>query len=406
MLAKAIYGQKNLGSITLIENCIEAAQNASYLESGKSRINKGDNALDIRNILGTYSTKENTLRVRIVNMEGEETIISKILTSEEEAAWDKGKGISIYNFIGTDVKKLGMRITEIKETKKLTEIINKDKEALTEEEKKFLEENLPALLNNAKEEALKEKNYALLIRLTCEEMRRKLKDQRGNIESHANSNMYDDAATRKAMDKKMSDYQKSIRENEALQKAARKEVKANEKYYKELNAYIAARKAGKEYVLKEIDKAIRAGKSNKEILTYCNLYVEIELAERHEIIIPANGKEGKTANQIYDYVSKSEEWGQIERISGALDHTTAQQMAAEDYVVLAIYKNTSGGHGHVVFVTRDNKYLDTYGVVEINGLNTVDPKRQEVRTERFSKQFASYPVVKGTQFFYYKTKVN
>jgi hypothetical protein len=52
-----------------------------YLESGKSRINKGDNALDIRNILATYETKENMLQVIIPDMKGEEVIVSKILTS-------------------------------------------------------------------------------------------------------------------------------------------------------------------------------------------------------------------------------------------------------------------------------------------------------------------------------------
>jgi hypothetical protein len=296
-----------------------------------------------------------------------------------------------------------MRITELKDTKKLIEIINKDKKTLSEEETKFLEENFLPLLNNAKEKALKEKDYELLIRLTSEEMRTKLKREKENIEAHANANMYDDPVRREVTDKKINDYQKAIRENKVLQKAVQEAVKTNEKYYKELNAYIAAREAGKKYVLKEIDKAIRTRKSGKEILTYCNLYVEIELAKRYEIIIPPErgGKEGKTANQIYDYLIESKDWEQIDRINGKLDHATAQQKAKDGYVVLAVYQNASGGSGHVVFVTGTE--LEN-GKVWIDGLNTVVRELQEIRIEEFSKQFASHSVVSNTQFFYYKTK--
>jgi hypothetical protein len=120
-------------------------------------------------------------------------------------------------------------------------------------------------------------------------------------------------------------------------------------------------------------------------------------------MIPANGKEGKTANQIYDYVSVSQEWEQIDRINGNLDHAAAQQMAANGYIVLAVYKNPSGASGHVVFVT--NRELKD-GKVEINGLNTLNEKDQRVETEPFSIQFKSSGVVNGTQFFYYKTKIN
>jgi hypothetical protein len=229
-----------------------------------------------------------------------------------------------------------MSITEIKDTKKLIEIINKDKEKLSKEEKKFLEEKFQLLLNDAKEKALKEKDYTLLIKLTSEEMRTKIKTEREDIEKYTRLNMYYDPT-------RIEKYQIVIREDKALQKKIIEKIEENDKYYKKLNAYIAARKAGRDYVVNErIPEALEKQKKDKKVKipTYCNLYVEIELAEKYEIMIPANGKEGKTANQIYDYVIKSEEWEQIARVNGKLDHATAQKMAAEGYVVLAVYKNT------------------------------------------------------------------
>jgi hypothetical protein len=483
-----------------------------------------------------------------------------------------------------------MSITEIKDTKKLIEIINKDKEKLSKEEKKFLEEKFQLLLNDAKEKALKEKDYTLLTRLTCEEMRTKLKIEREDIELYTRLNRFYDPVQKEAWNKKINDYQINIRRDKELQKKTKERIEANDKYYKELNAYIAARKAGRDYVLREIEKAKLAGKPDKTIPTYCNLYVEIMLAEKYEIMIPPEGREGKTANQIYDYISNSDNWKQIDRVNGALDHATAQQLAADGYVVLAVYKNahverkvkfvlvnssagalninatsaigltgdfidkdniannviymsnnnnimfmanqsklslsetwstvryenegatatvynsdiyaftwkadtsnisnitTNGkgntlmafdenmsagsgynnimfaanqsklslnwdwstaigatttalgnsdryafasnvsttygegntlmmfwtykntsGSGHVVFVTDGdliyNKSKKKYEV-EINGLNTVKKREQKIETERFSKQFASPPVIEGTQFFYYKTKEN
>jgi hypothetical protein len=199
----------------------------------------------------------------------------------------------------------------------------------------------------------------------------------------------------------MSMAQEEIRNSKEIKKEIEKAIKNNDKFYKELNKYVADRQKGLDYVLNEIEKKVKSGVPANEIPTYCNLDIEKRLARDYEIIIPANGREGKTANGIYDYVSGSQDWGQVDRTNGNLDHEGAQKLAAEGYVVLAVYKNQSGASGHVVFVT--GKSLE-FGKVWIEGLNTIDRENQEVREERFSKQFASHPVVNNTEFFYYKIK--
>jgi hypothetical protein len=90
-----------------------------------------------------------------------------------------------------------------------------------------------------------------------------------------------------------------------------------------------------------------------------------------------------TANQMYDYFGKSGNGEMIPRMaSGVLDHTTAQQLAAEGNIILAIYNNPSGGQGHVVFVTG-NDLQD--GKVIVDGYNT---RTKEIgETDNFSVQF-------------------
>jgi hypothetical protein len=82
---------------------------------------------------------------------------------------------------------------------------------------------------------------------------------------------------------------------------------------------------------------------------YCNIYV---IQEMSKLGIPMANT---TANGLDRYLKKSDNWVQLKRKKGKLDHKTAYRAARENHPVLVAYNSGNSRSGHIAVVHKDRR---------------------------------------------------
>jgi hypothetical protein len=259
-----------------------------------------------------------------------------------------------------------------------------------------LEENFLPLLNNAKEKALKEKDYELLIKLTAEEMRRAIRSkeevrkayEKNCLENGDYTRLINSAINKIQNDKKTAD-KIALKAYQAIEGAPMTE--------KERKAYIEACRKYEAELLK--GKKPTCSSTSGAKVTELGGYLPYVV----EIIDPDTGKKKKiwfNANAQHDYFEYSPYWEKIPRLTdGTLDHKAANGYANGGIVEFS-YKNPEGKEGHTATVMySENLYSDKKGWnTEVTYIYSYNASKEKVETTSLDVQVSKGK--EGTSEYY------